>query len=82
MPKRVAIVEDEAELAALIEFNLTRGGFQAQIWSGGEGTLKALEQCEAGPGGAGRDAAGNGRLRAVPADPPVGGAGAHAGAVS
>ena len=44
MPKRVAIVEDEAELAALIEYNLTRGGFQTQIWSGGEGTLKALEQ--------------------------------------
>jgi two-component system phosphate regulon response regulator PhoB len=44
MPKRVAIVEDEAELASLIEFNLTRGGFQTQIWSGGEGTFKALEQ--------------------------------------
>jgi two-component system phosphate regulon response regulator PhoB len=44
MPKRVAIVEDEAELASLIEFNLTRGGFQAQIWSGGKDMLKALEQ--------------------------------------
>src|SRR5271157_3048478 len=44
MPKRIAIVEDEAELASLIEFNLTRGGFQSQIWSGGKETLQALEQ--------------------------------------
>jgi DNA-binding response OmpR family regulator len=44
MPKRIAIVEDEAELASLIEYNLTHGGFQTQIWQGGEGTLKGLEQ--------------------------------------
>ena len=44
MPKRIAIVEDEAELASLIEYNLTRGGFHAQIWRGDEGTLKGLEQ--------------------------------------
>ena len=44
MPKRIAIVEDEAELAALIEYNLTRGGFHTQIWRGAEGTLKGLEQ--------------------------------------
>jgi two-component system phosphate regulon response regulator PhoB len=44
MPKRIAIVEDEAELASLIEYNLTRGGFHAQIWRGDQGTLKGLEQ--------------------------------------
>jgi phosphate regulon transcriptional regulator PhoB len=44
MPKRIAIVEDEAELASLIEYNLTRHGYQAQILGGSDGTLKALEQ--------------------------------------
>ena len=44
MPKRIAIVEDEAELASLIEYNLTRSGFEAQIFGGAAGTLKALEQ--------------------------------------
>jgi two-component system phosphate regulon response regulator PhoB len=44
MPKRIAIVEDEAELAALIEYNLVHGGFHAQIWRGAGETLKGLEQ--------------------------------------
>jgi DNA-binding response OmpR family regulator len=44
MPKRIAIVEDEAELASLIEYNLTRNGFQSQVLTGTGGTLKALEQ--------------------------------------
>lgn len=44
MPKRIAIVEDEAELAALIDYNLSRQGYQTQILSGFEGTLKSLEQ--------------------------------------
>jgi DNA-binding response OmpR family regulator len=44
MPKRIAIVEDEAELASLIEFNLNRHGYQSQILVGSTGTLKALEQ--------------------------------------
>jgi len=44
MPKRIAIVEDEAELASLIEYNLTRHGYQAQILGGSGGTLKSLEQ--------------------------------------
>jgi phosphate regulon transcriptional regulator PhoB len=44
MSKRIAIVEDEAELASLIEYNLTRHGYQAQILRGASGTLKALEQ--------------------------------------
>ncbi len=43
MPKRIAIVEDEAELASLLEYNLTRHGFEAQILSGSKGTLKTLE---------------------------------------
>ena len=43
MPKRIAIVEDEAELAALIDYNLTRHGYEAQILGGAKGTLKALE---------------------------------------
>ncbi|HLK61844.1 MAG TPA: response regulator transcription factor [Bryobacteraceae bacterium] len=44
MPKRIAIVEDEAELASLIDYNLSRQGYQTHILSGSEGTLKALEQ--------------------------------------
>lgn len=44
MPKRIAIVEDEAELASLIEYNLTRHGYQAQVLPGSGGTIKALEQ--------------------------------------
>jgi two-component system phosphate regulon response regulator PhoB len=43
MPKRIAIVEDEAELAALIDYNLTRHGYEAQVLAGAKGTLKALE---------------------------------------
>jgi len=46
MPKRIAIVEDEAELASLIEYNLTRHGYQAQILDGGKNTLKNLEQAK------------------------------------
>src|ERR1039457_4461447 len=44
MPKKIAIVEDEAELAALIEYNLVRHGYEAQILGGSKGTLRALEQ--------------------------------------
>ena len=44
MPKRIAIVEDEAELASLIDYNLTRQGYQVQILGGSRGTLKSLEQ--------------------------------------
>ena len=43
MPKRIAIVEDEAELASLLEYNLTRHGYQTQVLGGVSGTLKALE---------------------------------------
>src|SRR5215475_8473803 len=44
MPKRIAIVEDEAELASLIEYNLTRHGYEAEVMGGSEGTLRSLEQ--------------------------------------
>jgi len=43
MAKRIAIVEDEAELASLVEYNLTRNGFQSRILPGGLGTLRDLE---------------------------------------
>ncbi len=43
MAKRIAIVEDEAELAALVEYNLERNGFHARILAGGKGTLAELE---------------------------------------
>lgn len=43
MSKRIAIVEDEAELASLIEYNLSRSGFQARIFGGEDGTLASLE---------------------------------------
>ena len=44
MPKRIAIVEDEPELAALIEYNLIHQGFQAQVLNGSAGALRTLEQ--------------------------------------
>ncbi len=43
MAKRIAIVEDEAELAALVEYNLTRNGFVSRILPGTSGTLQDLE---------------------------------------
>src|SRR5690242_20200280 len=44
MPKRIAIVEDEAELASLIDYNLSRNGYQTQIITGSDSTLENLEQ--------------------------------------
>ena len=44
MAKRIAIVEDEAELASLIDYNLTHHGYETQIFNGSKGTLKSLEQ--------------------------------------
>ena len=43
MSKKIAVVEDEAELASLIEYNLNRGGFQARIFNGAESTFSELE---------------------------------------
>jgi two-component system phosphate regulon response regulator PhoB len=43
MPKRIAIVEDEAELAALIDYNLSRSGYEAQVLGGAKGTLMLPE---------------------------------------
>ncbi len=44
MPKRIAIVEDESELASLIDYNLTRSGYETQVLTGSGNTLKTLEQ--------------------------------------
>src|SRR5580700_4284913 len=46
MSRKIAIVEDESELAALIEYNLVRAGFQPRIFGGEDGTLAALEKFE------------------------------------
>ena len=46
MPKRIAIVEDESELASLLDYNLTRHGFETHILGGSHGTLRALEGCK------------------------------------
>lgn len=43
MSKRVAVVEDEAELASLVEYNLANSGFHSKILTGCKGTLDELE---------------------------------------
>jgi len=43
MSKRIAIVEDEAELASLLDYNLSRHGYETQVLGGSEDTLKKLE---------------------------------------
>src|ERR1700742_3496438 len=43
MSKKIAVVEDEAELASLIEYNLIRGGFQVNLMNGAGETLRELE---------------------------------------
>jgi len=43
MSRKIAVVEDEAELASLIEYNLTRGGFDVKLLNGAGPTLRDLE---------------------------------------
>ena len=43
MSRKIAVVEDEAELAGLIEYNLARSGFQPRVFGGEDGTLAELE---------------------------------------
>ena len=43
MPKRIAIVEDEAELAALLDYNLSHNGYDTRVLGGAKGTLQELE---------------------------------------
>ncbi|MCL5743327.1 MAG: response regulator transcription factor [Acidobacteria bacterium] len=43
MAKKIAIVEDEAELASLLEYNLVREGYTVRTLGGVKGTLKELE---------------------------------------
>jgi DNA-binding response OmpR family regulator len=44
MPRRIAIVEDEVEIAALIEYNLARNGFQSRIFPGQRSTITDLRE--------------------------------------
>jgi DNA-binding response OmpR family regulator len=46
MPRKIAVVEDEAELASLIEYNLVRAGYQVQVLNGAAGTLRELETAQ------------------------------------
>ena len=43
MSRKIAVVEDEAELASLIEYNLARGGFDVKLLNGAAQTLAELE---------------------------------------
>jgi len=43
MPKKVAIIEDEAELAALLEYNLSRQGLLTRVISSSKGAVEQLE---------------------------------------
>ena len=43
MAKKVAIIEDEPELAALLEYNLSRQGLATRILTGSKGALETLE---------------------------------------
>ena len=43
MQKKVAIIEDEAELAALLEYNLGRQGLLTRVISGCKGAVEQLE---------------------------------------
>ena len=43
MPKKIAIVEDEAELSALLDYNLSRQGYQTHVLAGARDTLRQLE---------------------------------------
>jgi DNA-binding response OmpR family regulator len=43
MAKKVAVVEDEAELAALVEYNLERNGFSVRVLRGARDTMRQLE---------------------------------------
>ena len=65
MPKRIAIVEDEAELAALIEYNLRRHGYQPHLFRF-EGHGEGARTTEARSGAARRHAARDRWLRALP----------------
>jgi len=44
MHKKIAIVEDEAELAALLDYNLSRHGYQTRVLGGARDTLRQLEE--------------------------------------
>jgi DNA-binding response OmpR family regulator len=43
MSRKIAVVEDEAELSALIEYNLARAGFALKVLDGAGDTVRELE---------------------------------------
>ena len=71
MPKRIAIVEDETELAALIDYNLRRHGYQPHLFNGSKGAGEGARTTEARSDPARCHAARRRRLRALPQDPPI-----------
>ncbi len=44
MSKRIAVVEDDAELATLLEYNLGRAGFLTRVFPGGPRTVEELAE--------------------------------------
>lgn len=42
---RIAVVEDDPELSALLEYNLVRNGFECQTFGGTRETVAGLEAC-------------------------------------
>jgi two-component system phosphate regulon response regulator PhoB len=42
MAKKIGIIEDEAELASLLEYNLTRQGMQTRVIGGSKGAIEQL----------------------------------------
>jgi DNA-binding response OmpR family regulator len=46
MSRKIAVVEDEAELASLIEYNLVRAGFDVKTLNGAGQTVRDLEAWE------------------------------------
>jgi DNA-binding response OmpR family regulator len=46
MSRKIAVVEDEAELASLIEYNLVRAGFDVKVLNGAGQTVRDLEAWE------------------------------------
>ncbi|MGH9658014.1 MAG: winged helix-turn-helix domain-containing protein [Bryobacteraceae bacterium] len=43
MAKKIAVIEDEPELASLLDYNLTRQGFQARVLGRSKGAVEDLE---------------------------------------
>lgn len=46
MSRKIVVVEDEAELAALISYNLIRAGFEVVVIEGGADTLQRIQNAQ------------------------------------